>query len=72
MATLKNLITNLAEKHPELSFEDHTTIVQIVFDEIASNLLKKNRIEIRGFGTFSTRHRPARVGRDPIHCLDET
>ena len=71
MATLKDLVANLAIKHPELSSEDHKAIIGIILDEIALNLQQQNRIEIRGFGTFSTRYRPARVARDPRYSHDE-
>ncbi len=39
--------------------------VKTVLDSMADALARGHRIEIRGFGSFSINHRPARVGRNP-------
>ncbi|MNC97118.1 Integration host factor subunit beta [compost metagenome] len=36
-----------------------------MFDEIANALARGHRVELRGFGAFSVKHRPSRVGRNP-------
>jgi integration host factor subunit beta len=40
-------------------------VVDIFFDEIAARLAEGGRVELRGFGAFSTRQRDARTGRNP-------
>ena len=59
------LIARLAEAYPNLSHKDVERIVNTVFDEIAEALSRGDRVELRGFGAFSVRHRPARDGRNP-------
>ena len=63
--TKKELIQALAKKIPGLYFRDVECIVNAVFDEITKNLVDGNRVELRGFGVFSTRTREAKVGRNP-------
>ncbi len=59
------LVAKLALDNPDLIARDVESIVDCFFDEIGSQLAKGGRVEIRGFGTFSTRPRDARVGRNP-------
>lgn len=59
------LVTKLAEENPNLFHRDIEKIVSIVFQEIADALSRGERVELRGFGAFSVKHRPARVGRNP-------
>jgi integration host factor subunit beta len=40
-------------------------IVNAILDEITSALARGDRVELRGFGAFSVKHRDARVGRNP-------
>jgi integration host factor subunit beta len=63
--TKSELIQRLAESHPHLYHRDVERIVSTVFDEISSALEHGDRVELRGFGTFSVKHREARVGRNP-------
>lgn len=63
--TKSELIQKLAESHPHLYHRDVERIVSTVFDEISSALERGDRVELRGFGTFSVKHREARVGRNP-------
>jgi len=58
------LITTIAEKH-NLSASDADRLVNNVFDEITNALAGGSRVELRGFGSFSTRQRGARIGRNP-------
>jgi len=59
------LLQALAEGNPDLRAEEIEQIVDIFFDEIAARLAEGGRVELRGFGTFSTRQREARTGRNP-------
>lgn len=59
------LVARLAEANPHLYQRDVERIVTAVFDEIANALARGYRVELRGFGAFSVKHRPSRVGRNP-------
>ncbi|MEM8832947.1 MAG: integration host factor subunit beta [Pseudomonadota bacterium] len=63
--TKSELIQKLAEKNPHLFLRDIEKIVETVFDEISDALAQGNRVELRGFGAFSIKHRDARTGRNP-------
>ncbi|KHL24818.1 integration host factor subunit beta [Croceibacterium mercuriale] len=59
------LVEALATDNPELRVEEVEQIVDIFFEEIAARLAEGGRVELRGFGTFTTRARDARTGRNP-------
>ncbi len=59
------LIAQLASEAEGLSLVEVESIVDIVFESIAGHLVDGGRVELRGFGTFSTRERGERVGRNP-------
>ncbi len=59
------LLVALARDNPELRIDDIERIVDVFFDEIAQRLADGGRVELRGFGAFSTRERDARKGRNP-------
>jgi integration host factor subunit beta len=59
------LLLALAKINPGLRDEEIESFVDIFFDEIAEHLAEEGRVELRGFGTFSTRQRVARKGRNP-------
>jgi integration host factor subunit beta len=59
------LLQALARENPELRAEDIERAVDTFFDEIAGRLAKGGRVELRGFGAFSTRQRDPRKGRNP-------
>ena len=59
------LLQALAKENPELRTEDVERAVDTFFDEIAERLADGGRVELRGFGAFSTRERDARRGRNP-------
>ena len=63
--TKSELIAYLAEENPHLFQRDVERIVTTIFDEIASALSRGDRVELRGFGAFSVKHREARIGRNP-------
>jgi integration host factor subunit beta len=59
------LIQLLAKDHPTLAIRDIEQIVTTFFDTISDQLADGGRVELRGFGAFSTRSREARTGRNP-------
>lgn len=59
------LLQALAKENPELRGEEIERAVDVFFDEIAKRLADGGRVELRGFGAFSTREREARTGRNP-------
>jgi integration host factor subunit beta len=59
------LLQALAKENPELRLEDVERAVDTFFDEVAEALASGGRVELRGFGAFSTRQRDARKGRNP-------
>ena len=59
------LLQSLSEDNPDLRTEEVEQVVDLFFDEIAQRLSEGGRVELRGFGTFSTRQRDARSGRNP-------
>ena len=59
------LVTKIATENPGLTARDVETIVECFFDEIVAQLAAGGRVELRGFGTFSTRARDGRTGRNP-------
>ena len=63
--TRSELIAQLAARNPHLRQADVELIVQTVFDQITSALVRGQRVELRGFGAFTVRRRNARVGRNP-------
>jgi integration host factor subunit beta len=63
--TRSKLTSLLADKNPKLTASDVGLVVKTVIDSIGNHLAQGGRIEIRGFGSFSTHARPPRLGRDP-------
>lgn len=63
--TKSELIQRLAERNPHLYLRDVEKIVDTIFDEITEALVNGDRVELRGFGAFSVKHRDARMGRNP-------
>ena len=59
------LLQALAKDNPELRADEVEQVADIFFDEIAARLSEGGRVELRGFGAFSTRQREARTGRNP-------
>ena len=59
------LIQKLAEENPHLYLKDVERVVNTVFGEITDALCSGDRVELRGFGAFSVKHREARTGRNP-------
>ena len=59
------LLAALSRENPGLRMEEIEKIVGTFFDEITARLANGGRVELRGFGAFSTRAREARTGRNP-------
>ena len=59
------LVAIVAEQNPHLTIKDFERIVATIFDEITDALAQGRRVELRGFGAFSTRARDPRTGRNP-------
>ena len=58
------LLQELHRDNPDLRADEIEQVVDIFFDEIAQRLAEGGRVELRGFGAFSTRDREARSGRN--------
>jgi len=63
--TKSELIARIAERNPHLYQRDVERIVSTIFEEIAAALGRGDRVELRGFGAFSVKHRDSRMGRNP-------
>ena len=59
------LVAAVGSDHADLSSEEVDRIVDCIFEAIGSRLAGAGRVELRGFGTFTTRARNARSGRNP-------
>lgn len=59
------LLQALIKENPDLRGEDVERLVDTFFDEITDRLARGGRVELRGFGAFSTRERDPRNGRNP-------
>ena len=59
------LVQVIADKNPHLYYRDVENVVNAILDEITDTLSQGNRVELRGFGAFSVKHRPARTARNP-------
>ncbi|KQR80970.1 integration host factor subunit beta [Sphingomonas sp. Leaf343] len=59
------LVQRLTDAHRDLTPREVELIVSTFFNEITDRLAAGGRVEIRGFGAFSTRSRDARTGRNP-------
>ncbi|MCA3675540.1 MAG: integration host factor subunit beta [Methylobacterium sp.] len=59
------LVLKMAEMNPHLYQRDIEILVNAILDEITTALSRGDRVELRGFGTFSTKERDARLGRNP-------
>jgi len=59
------LVQRIAESNPHLYQRDVENIVNAILGEIVDALSRGDRVELRGFGAFSVKNRPARLGRNP-------
>ena len=63
--TKSELIETLAKKQPYLALKDVELAVKCVIEKMNQALSSGDRVEIRGFGSFSLHKRPPRIGRNP-------
>lgn len=63
--TKSELIERLAARQTQLSLKDIELVVKSMLEHMAQSLAQGERIEIRGFGSFSLHYRAPRVGRNP-------
>ncbi|NOY67801.1 MAG: integration host factor subunit beta [Gammaproteobacteria bacterium] len=63
--TKSELIESLARKQSHLAYKDVELAVKSLLEQMSQSLATGERIEIRGFGSFSLHFRPPRVGRNP-------
>lgn len=59
------LVQKIAENNPHLYQRDVENVVNAILDAIGDALARGDRVELRGFGAFSVKSRPAREGRNP-------
>jgi integration host factor subunit beta len=59
------LIAKLAAENPHLTQKDVERVVGVILDRMTEAMETGGRVELRGFGAFSVRSRPARAGRNP-------
>ena len=59
------LVKRIAERRPLLFERQVEKVVNVVLNEIASALVRGDRVELRGFGVFSVREHRARAARNP-------
>ena len=74
--TKSELIEVLAAKQPQLDHRDVELAVKELLEQMSTALSSGERIEVRGFGSFSLHYRPPRVGRNPktgsaVHVPDK-
>lgn len=63
--TRSDLVEELAARFAQLTQRDAEHAVKTIQDAVSDALVQGQRIEIRGFGSFSVSRRPARIGRNP-------
>ena len=64
--TRTDLIDTLASRFPGLATKDSEIAVKLNLEAICEALTQGNRVEVRGFGSFSLSYRPARAARNPM------
>jgi integration host factor subunit beta len=63
--TKSELIAGLAKRFPQLVTKDADLAVKVILQALSEALVRGDRIEIRGFGSFSLTYRPPRAGHNP-------
>jgi len=59
------LVDKIHKDNPYLTREESERVVAVILESIIQTLEKGARVELRGFGAFSARHRASRQGRNP-------
>ena len=60
-----NLITKIVKLNPDVYQKDIVEIIDIFFRTLTKAIVKNDRVELRGFGTFDVKNREARIARNP-------
>ena len=60
-----DLIEKIVSLNPDVYQKDIVKVVDIFFGTLTKAIVKKDRIELRGFGTFDVKNREARIARNP-------
>ena len=63
------LVQRISAQNPHLYQRDVENIVNAILGEIIAAMSRGDRVELRGFGAFSVKQRPARTGRNPRKCV---
>jgi len=63
--TKSELIDAIARQQPHLAHRDVELAVKCILEQMSKSLASGERIEVRGFGSFSLHYRPPRMGRNP-------
>ncbi len=63
--TKSELIEAITQKHEGFEREEVDAVVREVLEAITCELARGGRVELRGFGSFTTKKRKARIGRNP-------
>ncbi len=63
--TKSELVEKLVEANASLSRKESEMVVNLIFDSMSEALKKGEKVEIRGFGSFTIREREAREARNP-------
>ena len=63
--TKSELIESLVRSQSQLGYRDVELAVKTILEQMVQTLAAGERIEIRGFGSFSLHYRPPRIGRNP-------
>ena len=63
--TKSELIEQLSKQQSSLAFQDVELAVKCILEQMSQSLATNERIEVRGFGSFSLHHRKPRIGRNP-------
>ena len=63
--TKSELIKKISLKYPDMFLKDIQILVETMLDEIVEALKQGRRVELRGFGAFTSKKRDARVARNP-------
>ena len=59
------LVHRIAQGNQHLFHKDIEKIVNVILEEIIDALARGDRVELRGFGAFTVKHRAPRTGRNP-------
>ena len=66
LAVIKSeLVSRIAAQNPHLYVRDADKLVDAILDQIVAAMARRERVELRGFGTFGVKVWPARIARNP-------